>query len=193
MTNFIQKIAVTTATFAIGLIPLNATSAIALTLGFNGTIDSGDLTGTTYTGTFSLAEPQPNFTGTINVDNINIELNLNNFTSTFNQNDAIYPTLVEFDNGNLLGIDYKVSNANLGEIEFNFSLTPGFFDASDAVLFYDVIDNGTGNSGTGGSGKVKFTTTPEKIPEPTTILGSGIALGIGTLLKHQKSKNNKKS
>ncbi|MDJ0553331.1 MAG: PEP-CTERM sorting domain-containing protein [Microcoleaceae cyanobacterium MO_207.B10] len=193
MTNLLPKITFTTATIAISLISLNATSAIALTLNFNGEIESGDLTGATYQGTFNFSDPQPNFSGIINVENINLELNLNNFSSTFTENNAISQPLVEFDNGNLLGLDYGVKNAKLGEIQFNFQFTPGFFDVNEAAIFYDVTDNGTGNTGQGGIGNVQFTTASEKIPEPTTILGSGFALGIGALLKHRRNKNNKNS
>ena len=180
---------VATVGFILGdLAPANATFIdIALT----GLIDSGDLINTSYAGTFRFPEPpSTNFTGTMPVDPLSITFTTPPpyYVSTFTQADAVTPPVVEYSNGNLLGLEFAVNGAEIGpgmdgdpgRITFDFAFVPGFPEepVTEAALFYDVED------GIGGSGTANF----EVVPEPTTMLGS---LGILGLLGYHKRKRNK--
>ncbi|WP_292748388.1 PEP-CTERM sorting domain-containing protein [Nostoc sp. NMS4] len=68
-----------------------------------------------------------------------------------------------------------------GEIQLNFSgvAAYGTFNFSSDFGRY-IIDNFEGNFG--------FTEVVTSVPEPATILGSGIALGVGALFHKRKRK-----
>jgi hypothetical protein len=141
--------------------------------------------GSTYDGSFSFDEIDSNGDGTSNVNQVNLDFTFNSFTNTFTEADAVSPPLVQFDfEGNLLGLEFGVNDANLGQIQFNFAFVPGFFSAEEAFVTYDV------QGGTGGSGDVALASTD--VPEPLTLLGSGMALGFGALFKREQAKKREK-
>lgn len=172
MTHLFEKLALitTTVTAAITLVNVNSTEAVSINL--SGAFDSGDLNGATYEGSFSFDTITSG--GTSDVDNLSINFTFDSFTNTFTDADAVIPPpLVEFDDaGNLLGLDFLVENATLGQITFDFQFTPGFFSAEDASVFYDVQE------GIGGAGNIVYTPDqpPISTPEPNTVLAL-IALG----------------
>ncbi|MEB3280919.1 MAG: PEP-CTERM sorting domain-containing protein [Lyngbya sp.] len=184
MTHLFQNFAFTTAAVTAAVVVFDMAPASAYFINLSGTIDSGDLTGATYEGSFSF--DTINLGGTSNINDLSVTFNFNSSNSIFTEEDAISQPVVEFDlDGNLLGLDFAVDDANLGEIKFNFAFVPGFFSAEDAALFYDV------ENGNGGSGDVALASTD--VPEPFTILGSGMALGFGALFKREQAKKRDKS
>ncbi len=184
MTHFFQKFAVTTAAVTTSIVVMNVTPAEAYFINLSGSFDSGDLAGATYNGNFTFDTITPG--GTSDINALNLNFNFNTFNNTFTEADAVSQPLVEFDDfGNLLGLDFAVNDATLGTITFNFAFVPGFFSASEAAVFYDV------KNGNGGSGDVIYASTD--VPEPLTVLGSGIALGFGALFKREQSKKRDKS
>ncbi|MEA5501368.1 PEP-CTERM sorting domain-containing protein [Limnoraphis robusta Tam1] len=184
MTNLFQNFALTTAAVTTAIVVFDIAPAEAYFINLSGTIDSGDLTGATYDGSFRFDTINPG--GTSDINDLSVNFTFNTFTNTFTEADAISQPLVEFDDfGNLLGLDFAVDDASLGEITFNFSFVPGFFSAEDAAVFYDV------ENGDGGAGNVALASTD--VPEPLTILGSGMALGFGALFKREQAKKRDKS
>ncbi|WP_413165988.1 PEP-CTERM sorting domain-containing protein [Capilliphycus salinus ALCB114379] len=179
MTHLFQNFAFSTAAVTAAVVVFDMAPAAANFVNLSGTIDSGDLTGATYEGSFSFDTINPG--GTSNINDLSVTFNFNSFNSIFTEEDAISQPFVEFDlDGNLLGLDFAVDDANLGEIQFDFSFVPGFFSAEDAALFYDV------ENGKGGAGDVALATTD--VPEPGMMLGSAIALGFGALFKRNTAK-----
>ena len=183
MTHLFQKFALTAAA-ATAAIVVNVNPAQAFFVDLNGSFDSGDLAGATYDGSFSFDTVNPG--GTSDVNALNLDFSFDNTTSNFTEADAIGQPLVEFDfDGNLLGLEFAVDNASLGNVTFDFQFTPGFFSPEEAAVFYDI------ENGNGGSGDVTLASTD--VPEPSMILGSGMALGFGALFKRKKSKNREDS
>ncbi len=185
MTQLFQKLALTTAAVTPAIVMMGVAPAEAFFVNLSGTIDSGDLMGSTYDGSFSFDEIDSNGDGTSNVNKVNLDFTFNSFTNTFTEADAVSQPLVQFDfEGNLLGLEFGVNDANLGQIQFNFAFVPGFFSAEEAFVTYDV------QGGTGGSGDVALASTD--VPEPLTLLGSGLALGFGGLFKREQAKKRRK-
>lgn len=176
---------ITTTVASVGLILANLAPANALTfnVALNGRVDSGDLLGATYTGTLSFEGPeQPDFTGTIPVAPLSITFTLPPDSATYTEADAVPPSVpsVEYSNGNLLGLEFVVNNAQLGNISFNFAFVPGFPSdpVTEASLFYDV------ENGTGGTGSAEFSV----VPEPTSMLASFGVLGLVGYCKRRQNR-----
>lgn len=168
-----NKLVGITATLAtVGLTLATVSPAQALTLSVDGTIDSGDLLDTTYTGTFSFDDPVPNFTGTIPVSPLSItftDTEVPPNTATFTEADMPAPgPMVEYLDGDLLGLEFSVVDAELGTVTFDFSFVPGFTEVGEASLFYDIEGGGSG------TGSAEFAV----VPEPTTMLASFGILGV---------------
>ncbi|MCG5060526.1 MAG: PEP-CTERM sorting domain-containing protein [Limnoraphis sp. WC205] len=184
MINLFQKFALTTAAVTAAIVVIDVAPAEADFVNLSGTINSGDLTGATYDGSFSFDTINPG--GTSDVNNVYLGFTFNSSTNTFTEADAVSQPLVEFDDlGNLLGLDFSVNNASLGQITFNFSFVPGFLSAEEAAVFYDI------DGGNGGAGDVVLASTD--IPEPSTVLGLGMVLGVGALFKRETAKKCNKS
>jgi len=95
-------------------------------------------------------------------------------------------------------------------VDFSFGGREGIFDDGD-VLAFSGVSNITGEvdlisaldgrivtPGTLSNGLTKTpinagSVQPEPVPEPLTILGSGLALGFGSLMKRQQSRKLKKT
>lgn len=172
-------IATTIATVGLTLTDLAPANAAFIDLAINGIIESGDLTGATYTGTFSFPEPtNPNFSGEIPLETLSITFVRPPDSVTFTKLSAAPGTvpLVEYSDGALLGLEFSVEGAELGMITFDFSFIPGFPPTPEGSLFYDV-ENGQGGTG-----------TANIVPEPTTMLAS---FGILGLIGYHKRRRNR--
>ena len=98
---------------------------------------------------------------------------------------TVAPNPITFSNGWSFTVDDPFDAAVLdfgpgGVFELG-SFSGDFFDATDTF-----VGTGTFSSQAGGG---SYTITVERVPEPLTILGTGLALGLGGVFK---SKNSKK-
>jgi hypothetical protein len=181
--NRLSLITTTIASVGLTLANLAPANAALLTIAVNGGIDSGDLLGANYTGTFSFEEPVPNYTGTISVVPLSITFNNPPDSATYTEADAVSPPLVEYFEGNLLGLEFAVDNAQLGTVTFNFAFVPGFPSdpVTEASLVYDV------KNGTGGTGSAEFSA----VPDPTSMLASFGVLGLVGYCKRRRKVGQK--
>lgn len=191
MKNNLQQLALTISSLLISIAIVDARRAEAVDFKFNGEVysDSGALAGEKFSGSFSYDESL--VTGTedllsqeyITVSNFEFDF----INSTFTEANGIAE--VAFDGNNLMGLSFNVNNATAGNIQLDFSFVPGFTDISESYFTYSPT---TGN---GGTGFVTFTEqidVPQPIPEPTTILGTTLALGLGSVLKKKAGNRNNK-
>ena len=189
MKNNLQQLALTISSLLISIAIVDARPAEAVDFKFNGEVDSGALAGEKFNGSFSYDESLVTGTGDFfsqeYITVSNIEFNFLN--STFTEANGIPE--VAFDGNNLMGLSFNVNNATAGNIQLDFSFVPGFTDISESYFTYSPT---TGN---GGTGFVTFTEqidVPQPIPEPTTILGTTLALGLGSVSKKKASNRNNK-
>jgi hypothetical protein len=187
MKNNLQQIALTISSLILSIAIIDTRPAEAVDFKFNGEVDSGALAGEKFNGTFSYDESLVTVTGDflspeyITVSNLEFDFIDSNFTQ------ADGSAEVAFDGNNLMGLSFNVNNATAGNIQLDFSFVPGFTDISESYFTYSPT------TGTGGTGFVTFTEqkidVPQPVPEPTTILGTTLALGLASLLK--KKTGNK--
>lgn len=187
MKNTLQQIALATSSLILSIAIIDARPAEAVDFKFNGEVDSGVLAGEEFQGSFSYDESLVTGTGDflfqeyIPVSNLEFDF----LSSTFTEADGIPE--VAFDGNNLMGLSFNVNNASADNIQLDFSFIPGFTDISESYFTYSPT------TGTGGTGFVTFTEqidVPQPVPEPTTILGTTIALGLGSLLKKKAGNRN---
>ncbi|ACK73277.1 conserved hypothetical protein [Gloeothece citriformis PCC 7424] len=164
-----QKISMITSGLALSLTvsPINSVQAAIIPYTFSGTIEFGDLTGESFSGSFNYDDSLLTGSGYEVVDVSDLELTFLGNTFTAVNGDST--PRVEFSEGNFLGLYYSVSSFNP-----EFSLLPGFSDVSDAKFAYI-------GSNDAGFGTVQYTV----VPEPFTLLGTGTALGLGLLFKRK--------
>lgn len=189
MKNTLKKLALATSSLLLSLAVIDARPAEAVSFDFNGEIESGALVGETFQGSFSYDESLVTGTGDtffqeyIPVSNLEFDF----LGTTFTETDG-FPE-VAFDGNNLTGLSFNVNNATAGNIQLDFSFVPGFFDISESFFTYSPTN------GFGGTGSVTFTQqvdVPQSIPEPTTILATSLALGIGALSQNKAGKKSSK-
>lgn len=177
MVNTTQNFALVAVGIALGLPLLEVDPAQAIQVNFEGTVTSGSLIDQSYSGLFNFDNTLVNssFTDTIPVDSLQFSFLMINFT----QADASTPPSVEFLNGDLLGLNFAINNANTGQGNVGFSFVPGFADVSEAFFAYDVANPNS----TDGFGTVSFV----PVPEPASVISSGIAaLGFFFLIKKRR-------
>ncbi len=136
-------------------IALSSTSAVAATLtyDFDVAIDSGDLFGETFSGSFSFDDLS--VTGSdeefIAVDSLSFDYLGVEYTEADGFAEAVF-----FD-GDFLGLEFAAAD---------FSFIPGLFDLSEAFFAYDGDE-------IGGAGDIDYTLRtgdPVKTPEPAGLL-----------------------
>jgi hypothetical protein len=188
MKNNLQQIALTISSLILSIAIIDARPAEAVDFKFNGEVDSGALDGEKFQGSFSYDESLVTGTGDFFIPEY-IEVSnfkLNFLDSTFTQADGIPE--VAFDGNNLMGLSFNVNKATAGNIQLDFSFVPGLTDISESYFTYSPT------TGTGATGSVTFTEqkidVPQPVPEPTTILGTTLALGFGSLLKKKTGNRN---
>jgi hypothetical protein len=171
MMNSWQRNAVITSGVVLSLAVQQVNPAQAATVTYNlaGTIETGVLTGKTFSGTFSY-DDSPLASSGFEVLDVS-QVNLNFFGSTFTAVDADSNPTVEFLDGSFLGLNFTVSSFTP-----EFSLIPAF-STTEATFSYIGTDDD-------GSGLVQYTLSAT-VPEPSTILGL-ITLGIGGFLVGRK-------
>ena len=160
------------------LLPLAAASALTLAcmsaqaalVNYTGLVDSGPLIGSSFSGSFSYADPAP-LDDFVLLDSF--ELNFEGLTYTLASADAA--PVAWFGAGNFLGIDYM----DLDSFGIAVQMTAGFFDLSEALFSYDTGD--TNGQGQGLGGFTSFST----VPEPGTL---GLVLA-GLLFARRKRQS----
>lgn len=136
-------------------------SAQAATYSFSGMMDSGSLTGSSFSGNFSFDD--------LGLTGIGSEiLGLNSLSlsfagHTYTLADAAAPADVSYLDGAFLGLSYT---ANTQDPKVTF--VAGYFDASEAFLAY------TKTGGIEGAGTVIYAAVPE--PESFAMLLAGLGL-----------------
>lgn len=141
----------TTTSLLIGLNLINIRSAQAIinTYNFQVSVDSGSLSGNTYSGSLSFDDSGLTGSGDEYLSVPNIEYNFSG--TNYTENDALVPPEVLFSNGNFLGLDYS-TNAQ-------FSFISGFDSVNDALFSYDV-PGATGS----GLGSIDYSVAPTPVP-----------------------------
>jgi hypothetical protein len=177
---------------------VNPVQAAAVTYDFKVDIKEGSLIGKTYTGFFSYDdESEPVGFGygsdefyltdfNFNFDGRQYTLNDVNCEFCYlgeNEPEATQPFWVggvyEFGSDSL-----NISTKSDLESGFDFGLS--IFDTSSPEFRYGNVSSGVGVF----RGNVTYTQRP--VPEPITLLGTGLALGFGTFFKYELSKKQRK-
>ena len=163
-----QRNAVITSGVVLSLAVRQVNPAQAAIVNYNlaGTIETGLLTGETFSGTFSYDNSL--LTGS-DFEFLDVsQVNLNFLSSTFTAVNADSNPTVEFLDGILLGLNFSTSSFTP-----EFLLMPAFGAMEATFSYIGTNDNG--------SGPVQYAL----VPEPSTVLGL-IALGIGGFLVGRK-------
>ena len=142
---------------------LGAPLAHAATVSFTGLADSGPLAGSSFSGSFSYADPAPD-DGSVDLDAFT--LSFEGFSYTLASADVA--PVAWFAGGSFLGIDYTDLDSTGPAVQ----LLAGFFDLSEALFSY------TTASGDGGLGGFTAFTPVAAVPEPGTaaLLLAGLGL-----------------
>lgn len=167
----------------LAVVPLawSATAASAIDLFYGVTVDvqSGSLAGQSLTGSLSFDGDDVPVTGFSEVD-------LKSFSFVFDgteytESDDPF-AFAEFEDGSLSGLSYAVFDPSAFDPVFTFE---SFFGSQ----FFDYTDP-TG-VGADGSGDVTFTalTAPvDPVPEPSTVIGTGLMLFFAYLFYRQRQQ-----
>jgi hypothetical protein len=148
---------------------VNPAKAATVTYNLAGTIETGSLTGQTFSGTFSYDNSLLRGSGFEFLDVS--QVNLSFLGSTFTAADADSDPTVEFADGIFLGLNFSASSFTP-----EFSLIPAFGNTVATFSYIGANDDG--------SGSIQYTLSAA-VPEPSTVLGL-IALGIGGFLVGRK-------
>jgi hypothetical protein len=170
MINSWQRNAVITSgvVLSLAVYPVNPARSATVNYNLAGTIETGSLTGQTFSGTFSYDNSPLTGSGFefLEVSRVN----LNFLGSTFTATDADADPTVEFANGIFLGLNFSASNFTP-----EFSLIPAFGTTVATFSYIGANDDG--------SGSIQYTAIP--IPEPSIVLGI-IMVGIGSFWRGRK-------
>ncbi|MGD1900947.1 MAG: hypothetical protein ACFB9N_01755 [Geitlerinemataceae cyanobacterium] len=155
--NILQKLALTTG--AIAAIAAAPATAATVTYDFDVAIDSGELDGQAFSGSFSFDDEV--LTGTdeefIAVDALSFDF----LSLEYTEADG-FPEVVFFD-GDFLGLEFSADD---------FAFTAGFFDLSEAFFSYDgEVASGTGDV----VFALREDEEPTSTPEPAGLLAIGAA------------------
>ncbi len=148
---------------AASTLALACLSAQAALVNYTGEVDSGPLIGSTFSGSFSYADPAAGFDGAVDLDTFTLDFA--GLTYTLASGDL--PVVAWFAGGSFLGVDY-VDQDSFGTA---VQLTAGFFDLSEALFSYQVGDQ---DPKQGFGTFTRFTTVPE--PTSMALLLAGLGL-----------------
>jgi hypothetical protein len=151
----------TTALAAALLAAFPAAQAATQTYAFSGAMDSGYYNSAAFSGQFSFDDAGLTSIGTEYLSLSSLSMTF--LSSPWNLTHAESISEVVFDNGNLLGLTYSASNANV-----SFSVVPGFVNQSESFIAYDTA------LGLSGAGSVVYAPVPE--PETYAMLLAGLGL-----------------
>jgi hypothetical protein len=136
-------------------------SAPAATVNYAGVVDSGPLSGSAFSGSFSYADPSAAFDGSVDLDAFTLDFNGQTYTLASGD----LPAVAWFAGGSFLGVDYL----DLDSFGTAVQLTAGFFDLSEALFSYQV-----GSTDQGLGGFTEFTTVPEPTSAALLLVGLGL-------------------
>jgi hypothetical protein len=185
--NIYTKLAIASAGLALSFSVIEANSVNAATLTYNFSVDvtTGSLADSKYEGSFSYDDSTLTGSGVENVgveDGLSILFNFlgKTYTEADDNNASFNFPIVEFKNGNLVGLQYIVNDTLNNAIFSIFGDDPEGLGGGDKFHYVDV------NSYEVGEGNVTYSleTSPTPIPEPSTALGMTL-LGFGWLVKRK--------
>ena len=131
-------------------------SAQAATVNYTGSVDSGPLTGSVFSGSFSYADPTAGLDGALDLDGFTLDFNGNTYTRAT----ADLVPQAWFSGGSFLGIDYLDADSFATSVQ----LVAGFFNLSEALFSYPVTGQVQGLGGF-----TRFTAVTAAVPEPSSI------------------------
>ncbi len=177
-----QKLAIATAGLALRFAAIEANSAQAAIITYDFTVDvtTGSLTDTQYQGFFSYDDSTLTASGVESVEiaeGLSISFEFLEVTYTEADDDLVdfgFP-FVEFNQGNLVGLQYTVSNNAIFSI---FGDNPNGLGGGDQFNYIDETSFEVGN------GSVTYSLRPASasVPEPSAVIGLSI-LGFGWLVR----------
>ncbi|HYN62664.1 MAG TPA: PEP-CTERM sorting domain-containing protein [Rubrivivax sp.] len=131
--------------------------ARAAPINFDGTVDSGPLNDSAFSGSFSYADPLPGYDGSVDLDVFSLQFDGQSYSLL--TTDPLSTPVAWFAGGNLLGVDYLSDGSVLPQV----SMLAGFTDTSEASFGYD-----TSGKGIEGFGSINFQAR-SSVPEPATL------------------------
>ena len=145
--------------------------AAAADFNFSGSIDSGSLLATSFSGSFSYDAPAADFDGSTSLSAFSLSFAGQTYTRA--SADLGSSALAWFSAGSFIGVDYQDSGAADAALRPLVSLTAGFTQFSEASLAY-----GSRSTGIAGFGSYSVSAAP--VPEPGSwllLLGGLAAFG----------------
>ena len=150
---------------AAALLAAACLTAQAATVAYTGVVDSGPLSGSTFSGSFSYADAGAGFDGSVDLDSFTLAF----AGQTYTLASADLTPVAWFAAGSFLGIDYLDTDSAPPAVAF----LAGFTDLSQALFSYDVP-----GAGQGLGGFTSLTAVPE--PSSTLLLLAGLGLVAAT-------------
>lgn len=183
----LPKLIIPIASFSLGLIMTSYQPAQAITLEFEGSVDSGPLFGEEYSGWFSFDESDVTGTGIPFVPEfISVSsLEMNFLNTNFTQDDDLPQAAFIADE--FVGLSFNVNGATAGNINLSFSFVPNFTGLDNPYMTYDSSSFPTGEGEGGGSVTFTEKAPPKPVPEPSNIFGTLMVLGGISLYKKVNS------
>lgn len=160
------------------LLAATAAPASAALYGFSGTLDSGSLAGTGFSGRFSFADPLPGFDGEVLLDSFTLELAGQRYTLA--GADAAPVPAALFAAGGFLGVQFADTASADPATRPLVQLVAGFSAADQAFLAYD-----TTGGGVEGFGSLVLRAVPEPGTGALLLAGAGL---LGAVRRQQQRR-----
>ena len=172
MTKLFNKFAFVTASTVISfaVVNTNSVNAVSITYDFEVTIDSGSLDGQIFPGSFTFENSSLLGSGEefLSVSDLSFTFQGVSYTEADSPEAA-------FLDSDFLGLNFSPDPS--------FSFIPGFFDLEEAFFTYD-FQTGADDAG---AGDISYIINSEMtgVPEPSNILVSLAAMGLGMFFKRK--------